>query len=166
MKNCPCRKDSGIDKAYANCCGPLVTGTQLSTTPEELMRSRYTAYTEGNIDYIANTMKGRAAANFNPSSAADWAQRVEWLQLIVMNSRTEGDSGWVEFIAYFKEHGKKHAIHELSEFKLEGGRWYYVDGSDPNTLVNKFNAIKDRLGRNDPCNCGSGKKYKKCCGML
>ncbi len=23
---------------------------------------------------------------------------------------------------------------------------------------------KDRVGRNDPCPCGSGKKYKKCCG--
>ena len=22
----------------------------------------------------------------------------------------------------------------------------------------------DRIGRNDPCICGSGKKYKKCCG--
>ena len=23
---------------------------------------------------------------------------------------------------------------------------------------------KDKVGRNDPCPCGSGKKYKKCCG--
>jgi len=22
----------------------------------------------------------------------------------------------------------------------------------------------DKVGRNDPCPCGSGKKYKKCCG--
>jgi uncharacterized protein YecA (UPF0149 family) len=21
-----------------------------------------------------------------------------------------------------------------------------------------------KIGRNDPCSCGSGKKYKKCCG--
>ncbi len=25
--------------------------------------------------------------------------------------------------------------------------------------------VKDKVGRNDPCPCGSGKKYKKCCGM-
>ncbi|HKJ88511.1 MAG TPA: SEC-C metal-binding domain-containing protein [Gammaproteobacteria bacterium] len=24
---------------------------------------------------------------------------------------------------------------------------------------------KDRAGRNDPCPCGSGKMYKKCCGL-
>jgi uncharacterized protein YecA (UPF0149 family) len=25
-------------------------------------------------------------------------------------------------------------------------------------------AVSNKLGRNDPCSCGSGKKYKKCCG--
>ena len=24
--------------------------------------------------------------------------------------------------------------------------------------------VKDKVGRNEPCSCGSGKKYKKCCG--
>ena len=27
----------------------------------------------------------------------------------------------------------------------------------------KLNVITDKVGRNDPCPCGSGKKYKKCC---
>jgi uncharacterized protein YchJ len=26
-------------------------------------------------------------------------------------------------------------------------------------------AVRDKVGRNDPCPCGSGKKYKKCCGQ-
>ncbi len=25
-------------------------------------------------------------------------------------------------------------------------------------------AVSEKIGRNDPCPCGSGKKYKKCCG--
>ncbi len=25
-------------------------------------------------------------------------------------------------------------------------------------------AVSNKVGRNDPCTCGSGKKYKKCCG--
>jgi preprotein translocase subunit SecA len=28
-----------------------------------------------------------------------------------------------------------------------------------------FMRAKGRVGRNDPCPCGSGKKYKKCCGI-
>jgi len=36
-------------------------------------------------------------------------------------------------------------------------------------IKKEFNATKtivkeDKTGRNDPCTCGSGKKYKKCCG--
>ncbi|MBU1213526.1 MAG: SEC-C domain-containing protein, partial [Alphaproteobacteria bacterium] len=26
-------------------------------------------------------------------------------------------------------------------------------------------AQSTKVGRNDPCPCGSGKKYKKCCGL-
>ena len=25
--------------------------------------------------------------------------------------------------------------------------------------------VEPKVGRNDPCPCGSGKKYKKCCGQ-
>jgi preprotein translocase subunit SecA len=31
---------------------------------------------------------------------------------------------------------------------------------------NSSTVVKDKkIGRNDPCPCGSGKKYKKCCGI-
>ena len=36
-----------------------------------------------------------------------------------------------------------------------------TDGSDKKRPVKKG----EKVGRNDPCPCGSGKKYKKCCGM-
>jgi uncharacterized protein YecA (UPF0149 family) len=26
-------------------------------------------------------------------------------------------------------------------------------------------ALSEKIGRNEPCPCGSGKKYKKCCGV-
>jgi len=35
----------------------------------------------------------------------------------------------------------------------------FVDERDSRTVRNA-----DKIGRNDPCACGSGKKYKKCCG--
>ena len=36
------------------------------------------------------------------------------------------------------------------------------DGTDTNRTVRKKES--EKIGRNDPCPCGSGKKYKKCCG--
>ena len=36
--------------------------------------------------------------------------------------------------------------------------------SDGTDLANKTVRKGKKIGRNDPCPCGSGKKYKKCCG--
>ncbi|EAX7120348.1 hypothetical protein AIW16_22500, partial [Salmonella enterica] len=63
------------------------------------------------------------------------------------------NTGYVSFIARFSEQGKTGAIIERSRFIKENGQWYYIDGTRP------------QLGRNDPCPCGSGKKFKKCCGQ-
>ena len=38
-------------------------------------------------------------------------------------------------------------------------------GSQTSEAANQPAKAKPRVGRNDPCPCGSGKKYKKCCGM-
>ena len=38
-------------------------------------------------------------------------------------------------------------------------------GSQTTDAGNQPAKAKPRVGRNDPCPCGSGKKYKKCCGM-
>ena len=35
-----------------------------------------------------------------------------------------------------------------------------------NLSKEKFKALGKKMSRNDPCHCGSGKKYKKCCGAL
>jgi SEC-C motif-containing protein len=147
MTLCPC----GSLKNSENCCSLFINGKALPHSPEELMRSRYTAYTQANIDYIANTMKGHASLNFNPAEAEAWAKHANWLGLKVLNSQTLDAKGFVEFIAEYSMNNHTHTLHEISEFHLENGKWYYVDGSTPKT------------GRNDPCSCGSGKKYKKCC---
>jgi SEC-C motif-containing protein len=157
--SCPC----GSEKSYNLCCGLFISGEQTPATPEQLMRSRYTAYTQANIDYIARTMKSPAADKFDLESTRDWAQRVEWQRLEVINSYKEGDKGFVEFLAYFYDNSKRHAIHELSEFHLIDGVWYYVYGKPPKQ---RPVFVKPEAGRNDPCPCGSGKKYKKCCGGL
>lgn len=157
MNLCPC----GSTTEYTLCCGRFIDASEASQTPEQLMRSRYTAYTQANMDYILQTMKPPAANEFEPNSSRKWAQQSEWLGLNIVKTATEGDKGWVEFIALFNLQKEKHVLHELSEFHRVDGRWYYVDGETPESRK----PVKvSHIGRNDPCSCGSGKKYKKCCG--
>jgi SEC-C motif-containing protein len=154
---CPC--DS--EKLYADCCGPFVEGKALAPSPEALMRSRYTAYSQANIDYISKTMKGPAAKYFNAEEAEHWAKTVVWKGLKVIDSKVDQLQGWVEFIATYSEENNDTEMHELSEFHFENGQWYYVNGKIklPNSHP-RFHSV----GRNDPCPCGSDKKFKKCCG--
>lgn len=52
--------------------------------------------------------------------------------------------------------------------------WHYIIGFEPDKpedisdlekLLNPPQLVKsEKIGRNDPCPCGSGKKFKKCCG--
>lgn len=123
-KDCPCF--SG--KKYLDCCGRFIDDNALPDMPEELMRSRYTAYASGNINYIVATMKGPAANNFNAEEALAWARKVNWLGLKLIRSKQEGDRAYVEFIASFAYQEQKQQLHELSEFMLENGKWFYVDG--------------------------------------
>ncbi|EEX66852.1 hypothetical protein VCJ_000748 [Vibrio metoecus] len=66
------------------------------------------------------------------------------------------DEGFVHFRAFLAQQGQEYCLEERSRFLNEDGRWYYIDGEFPEALA--------RQGRNDPCACGSGKKFKKCCG--
>ena len=125
---CPCLSE----KDYNACCGQYyIDGNNLPPTPEALMRSRYTAYSQANIDYIAATMRGKAAENFSFEEASAFAKAVEWsgLEIIAAPPTTPNDNiGYVEFIAYFYVDDEEDYLHEKSMFVLEDGRWYYVDG--------------------------------------
>lgn len=148
MDNCPC----GSQQLYQNCCEPFLLEKKSPATPEALMRSRYTAYTLAKIDYIQNTMQGKASKNYDPVSAKVWAQSISWLGLTVISAPTPTkDTGTVTFIARFHENNKPNAIYECSQFQKINGRWFYVDGATP------------KIQRNAPCPCGSQKKAKRCC---
>lgn len=151
MTNCPCC--SG--KLYQNCCKTLIENNQVATTPEQLMRSRYTAYATCNINYIEQTMKGPALENFHFQEAETWAKKVQWLGLEVLSAKMQKNKGFVEFIAHFQEQNNKQCIREVSEFHFIEDKWYYIDGVIPK--------LPKDPGRNDSCPCGSNKKYKKCC---
>lgn len=128
MENCPC----GLQKKYKECCGRFIDGHDLPATPEELMRSRYTAYTKINLDYIQATMVPPASNHFVLKEAYEWAKGAEWNKLEVVNiSQDANDIGFVEFVVTFKQRGKDYVLHEVSEFHLRDGKWLYVNGRDP-----------------------------------
>lgn len=157
MTLCSC----GSNINYMDCCGRFISGKQLPTTPEALMRSRYTAYTQGNIGYITQTMTGPAAVNFNVNETKAWAQQITWIRLEVLNTAQDNIYGTVEFRAHYLLQHKNCIMHEVSEFECVDGKWYYTNSKFHETVFSKSETIK--VGRNDPCTCGSGKKYKKCC---
>ncbi len=161
METCPC----GSGTNYDQCCEPLINGKTEAQTAEALMRSRYCAYVKAEIDHIFNTTHKDQRGQFNHKESEAWARKTDWHSLEICRTEAgdDGDqTGLVEFIARYRNKGKLAHHHEVAEFKREDGKWYFYDGHAPTyeQVVRKGT----KTGRNDPCPCGSGKKYKKCCG--
>jgi SEC-C motif-containing protein len=122
QSSCPCGGGS-----YAQCCGPWHAGA-LPATAEQLMRSRYSAYALGLMEYVHRTWYPRTRPALT-DLADDGATK--WLGLEVRKHAPAGDQATVEFIARYKVGGRAHRLHELSRFVREQGQWFYVDGSFP-----------------------------------
>ena len=140
-----------------------MTGALSAPGPEILMRSRYVAYVKADIDYIAKTMTGDASKNFSYEDSLNWSTQAQWrrLDVLTVNMQTS-DQGTVEFKAFYKMSGIEKCLHECSLFECISGIWYYVGSKKCRIVDNQEKKIKV-CGRNEPCSCGSGKKYKKCC---
>jgi SEC-C motif-containing protein len=145
---------------YEHCCGPYHTGDKNPETAEILMRSRFTAYARRNDAYLLATWD----VGQRPESIDFSKEQAEWQRLEIINCKKGGKTdtkGLVEFKAYYLLDGKEHVMHELSRFKKAGSRWLYLDG-----LVKSVGKVglQTNQGKNAPCSCGSGKKFKRCCG--
>ncbi|WP_162473592.1 YchJ family protein [Vibrio coralliilyticus] len=164
MQHCPC----GTEKSYSECCEPIHLDHSKAATPEKLMRSRYSAHVKHLVDYVVDTYHPSCNATeqregIQQSIESDWCK----LEVINTEAGSDKDEGFVTFKAYFKEDNVQHCLEERSRFVRENGLWYYIDGTFPEPDVDpRLNqTIKSfKVGRNDPCICGSGKKFKKCCG--
>lgn len=155
---CPC----GSQNEYRHCCGTYHEGQSVATTPETLMRSRYTAYTMADMIYIKKTMRGKPSVGFDEAQAAAWAKSVLWLGLRIIQSYSdEKDSniGFVEFIATYLDKKSVKTIHEVSKFHCINNQWFYVDGS------HRTDNSHPAISRNAPCPCGSKRKFKNCHGQ-
>ena len=161
MDVCPC----GSEKAYTACCQPLISGEQNAETAEALMRSRFSAHAMKAFDYIFDTTWPDNRQEEDREGTAAWSRKLDWQRLEVRNVEAGGvddDKGMVEFVARYRKNAKAFEHHEIAEFVRQDGRWYFKDGHAPQQIQ----AVRQgpKVGRNDPCPCGSGKKYKKCCG--
>jgi SEC-C motif domain protein len=128
------------------------------------MRSRYTAYTRQAVDYIVETHDPATREEVDRDETEKWSREAEWQGLEVVSTERGGegdDDGVVEFKARFIQRGHGLVHHERSRFRKVDGRWYFVDGEN---VKPKPVRVAQTAGRNDPCPCGSGKKYKKCHG--
>lgn len=119
------------------------------------MRSRFSAYVLQLGEYIYDTYHKEYRGNLTATQLAE--QTVEWKNLQIIETETQEKIGFVEFKAWFIDNGELSCLHERSNFVKEDKQWLYCDGDIyPEQKSGK-------IARNDPCPCGSGKKYKKCC---
>ncbi len=130
------------------------------------MRSRYSAYALGLIDYLVATTLPAQQARLDRDGISAWSRQSTWLGLDVLRHTplADGHHAQVAFTAHWSDSAGRHSHQELSAFvqvpDVQGanthgaGRWYFLDPT-----------VKLGTPRNDPCPCGLGQKFKKCCGQ-
>ena len=118
------------------------------------MRSRYAAFALGERDYLL--------ASWHPDYRPQQLQLdgdIRWIGLEILATEQRGESATVEFEAMLMSRGQVSAMRERSEFLCVDGNWLYTNGKQLTPQLQPW-----KSGRNQDCPCGSGKKYKRCCG--
>lgn len=151
---CPC----GSKKQDKYCCSLYLSGKKQPETAEKLMRSRYTAFYHGNIDYLIATLHPDQRNPDDYPSLTNSVNNTTWLGLTILNTqkgKKKDVTGIVEFEAIYQAN-QPGQLHERSRFVKTDGQWFYVDGDIlPGTIPKP----------KEPCWCNSGKKYKQCHGI-
>jgi SEC-C motif-containing protein len=166
MSLCAC----GSELTAENCCQPVLADVKNAATAEALMRARYSAYVARDIDFIMNTTHPDGRADSDVAAMRAWSEQAVWqgLEVLATEAGQAGDSkGKVEFRARYTMGGVPYIHHEVADFVRDQDQWFFRDSDirfsgpaeKPKPVVNAL-----KIGRNDPCHCGSGKKFKKCCG--
>lgn len=157
---CPC----GSGKTLGTCCGRYFDGKESPSTPEELLRSRYTAHVTHHHEYLINTTHSEYKSQESEADIAKWIDQLEWKGLTILTAtggKQKDSTASIFFIAQFSVNGIPREMKETAHFIKENGKWFYTYGDVEGHITYKRETPK--IGRNDPCSCGSGKKYKKCC---
>jgi len=147
---CPCGSGDLLD----GCCGRYHAGNP-APCAEALMRSRYSAYVLGLVDYLLETTLPVQKGSLDRESISQWSAQSTWLGLEVESAELLGgkpEHAFVTFTARWHDAAGEHSHRERSAFVQNQGRWYFIDPT-----------VQLKAGRNDACPCGSEQKFKKCC---
>jgi len=157
---CPC----GSGNTFTDCCEPIINGTRASETAEALMRARYSAFVTRAIDFIVASTHSRTRKEIDMDYIREWSETSTWRGLEIFETRIVNDNkAYISFEAQYSQRGEDHRHREKSLFERENGHWRFVSGDELKNPTVRYET--PRPGRNDPCPCGSGKKYKKCHGL-
>ncbi len=153
---CPC----GTGQLFEACCEPVLAGQRIPATAEQLMRARFTAHVAHDFKFLHESYRPTAGTPFVPEEGTP---SVTWTKLEVhAHEVTENpDKAFVDFSAYGTEDGVEKVLHEKAEFQRINGRWLYT--REARLGPAPYKSASPKVGRNDPCPCGSGRKYKHCC---
>jgi SEC-C motif-containing protein len=153
-QECPCGGGE-----FLHCCGPIINANETASTPERLMRARYSAYATGAINFLEKSTHSKTRQHFDPVEAERWSKDSRWLGLTIHSVDSSlPNRAHVNFEARYEDKDGVPIFHrERSLFEREGDEWRFVSGG-------AIPAVSQKIGRNEPCPCGSGKKFKKCCG--
>ncbi|GMO56917.1 MAG: YchJ family protein [Treponemataceae bacterium] len=168
-EKCPC----GSSRDYAECCKPVIKDVSAAVTAEQLMRARYSAYVMHEIDFLIDSCQSEKSENvgtkndksIDRESTSKWSKDSMWQGLKILRTekgQQNDREGIVEFTADYSINGLHETHHESAQFaRTPANTWIYVSGEVKPTTRKREG---EKIGRNDPCPCGSGKKHKKCCG--
>jgi SEC-C motif-containing protein len=145
-------------KPYQYCCGLYLSGKKQPETAEKSMRSRYTAFHQGNVDYLIATLHPDQRKPDDQQELAKSIRNTQWLGLKIIDThqgKKKDTKGIVEFEAVYHLN-KPGQLHERSRFIQTQGKWFYVDGDIlPGTIPKP----------KEPCWCRNGMQYKQCHGI-
>ena len=117
---CPC---GGGD--YDRCCGPLHRGERRARTAEQLMRSRYSAFAKGEVDYLLQTHDQSESRR----ALRQACRQTQWLGLSIL-AVDGGDADDLEGTVRFEARHQEGVLVETSLFQRRGGalagEWLYI----------------------------------------
>ncbi len=152
---------------FEQCCQKIINQQTIALTPEQLMRSRYSAYATKNAAYLYQTYAEQSRKTQSIDDIQTWAAQTTWLRLTIvtsdnislqaMNNQVNESLPIVHFKAFYFYNKTPYLMEEKSRFIVEDNQWRYLDGD----VITDVALATPK--RNDPCFCQSGLKFKRCC---
>lgn len=157
---CPCESHKTL--LGKPCCEEIIAGARKAQSATELLRARYTAFATCAMAFITATTHLRVREEFDEAANRKWAESSTFTRLEILETVPDGEfADYVTFEAHFTRNNQRDIHHERARFECLDGEWFFVSSEILKPQTIQYDAAKP--GRNQPCPCGSGRKYKKCC---